>query len=86
MGRTFLVQFLHEKLCANPKENLLQTNMFIILQATKMIAQLHTASIIFIAIVVPMRWLAGKTHKLAHCNWLERSICRVVDLMYNVFV
>jgi hypothetical protein len=41
----------------------------------KKLAQLRiAASIIFIAVVVPMRWLAGKTHELAHCNWSERSM------------
>jgi hypothetical protein len=60
MGRKFFVQFLHEVLCSNTKENILQTNMFIILRATKMIAQLRIASNVFMAVVVPMRWLAGK--------------------------
>jgi len=86
MGRNFFVQFLHEQLCSSSKENILQTNMFIILRATKMIAQLRIASIVFIAVVVPMRWLAGKTHELAHRNWSERSMGRAVDLMYNAFV
>jgi hypothetical protein len=86
MGRKFFVQFLHEELCSSLKENILQTNMFIILRATEMIAQLRIASIIFIAVVVPMRWLAGKTHELGHRNWSERSMGRAVDLMYNAFV
>ncbi len=51
-----------------------------------MIAQLHIASIVFMAVVVPMHWLAGKTHELAHCNWSERSMGRAVDQMYNAFV
>jgi hypothetical protein len=60
--------------------------MFIILRATKMIAQLGVASIIFILVVVPMCGLAGKTHELGHCNWSERSMGRAVDLMYNTSV
>ena len=68
MGRKFFVQFLHEELCSSTKENILQTNMFIILPSTEMIAQLRIASIVFMAVVVPMCWLAGKTHELAHCN------------------
>ena len=86
MGRKFFVQFLHEELCSSSNENILQTNMFIILRSTEMIAQLRIASIVFMAVVVPMRWLAGKTHELAHRNWLERSMGRAVDLMYNAFV
>lgn len=86
MGRRFFVQFLHEELCSSSKENILQTNMFIILRATEMIAQLCIASIIFITVVVPMRWLAGKTHELGHRNWSERSMGRAVDLTYNAVV
>ncbi len=86
MGRKFFVQFLHKELCSSLNENILQTNMFIILRSTKMIAQLHIASIVFMAVVVPMRWLAGKTHELAHRNWSERLMGRAVDLIYNAFV
>ena len=68
MGRKFFVQFLHEELCSSTNENTLQLNMFIVLRSTDMIAQLHIASIVFMAVVVPMRWLAVKMHKLAHRN------------------
>ncbi len=86
MGHEFFVHFLHKELCLSSKENILQTNMFIISRATEMIAQLHIASIVFMAVVVPIRWLAGNTHELTHRNWLERSMGRAVDLMYNAFV
>ncbi len=59
---------------------------FIILHSVEMIAQLRIASIIFIAVVVPMRWLAGKTHELAHRNWSDRSMGRAIDLMYDAFL
>ena len=81
MDRKFFVQFLHKELCSSTNKNILQTNMFIVLPSTEMIAQLRIASIVFMAVVVPMRWLAGKTHKLAHRNWSERSMGRAVDLM-----
>ena len=71
MGRIFFVQFLYKELCSILKENILQTNMFIILRATEMIAQLRIASIVFMAVVVPMPWPAERTHKLAHSNTLH---------------
>jgi hypothetical protein len=71
MGRKFFVQFLHKELCSSLKESILQTNMFIILRATKMIAQLHIASIVCMAVVVPMHWPARKMHKLAHSNTMH---------------
>ena len=32
-----------------------------------------------------MRWLAGKTHELAHRNWGERSMGKAIDLLYSTF-
>ena len=36
-------------------------------------------SIFHLAIIMPMRWLAGKTNKLAHCKWGYISIGKVMD-------
>ena len=33
-----------------------------------------------------MRWLASNTFKLAHRNWGEKSMGRVIDLIYDAFV
>jgi hypothetical protein len=49
------------------------------------IAQLRVASILFLAVVVPMRWLAGKTHELAHRGWGERLMGRAIDLLHVAF-
>ncbi len=54
MGRKFFVQWLHEELCSSSKENIIQTNMFIILQSVEMIAQLRIASIVFMAVVIAL--------------------------------
>jgi hypothetical protein len=52
----------------------------------EVIAQLRVASIMFLAVVVPMRWLAGNTHKLAHRKWGERSMGRAIDLLHSAFI
>ena len=49
------------------------------------VAQLRVASIFFFAVIVPMRWLAGNTHKLAHRNWGERSMSKAIDLLHTAF-
>ena len=51
-----------------------------------MIAQLRLCSIFFLTIIVPMHWLASNTFKLASHNWGEKSMGRVIDLVYNAFV
>ena len=63
-NRPKYVEFLHDDLCTT--ENILLTNLFIILESVEMIAQLRIGSIFFMAIIVPARWLAANTHKLSH--------------------
>jgi hypothetical protein len=67
-------------------ENILQRNLFIILESSEMIAQLRLCSIFFLTIIVPMHWLASNTFKLASRNWGEISMGRVIDLVYDAFV
>ena len=67
-------------------ENILQRNLFIILESSEMIAQLRLCSIFFLTIIVPMRWLASNTFKLSHRQWGEKSMGRVIDLVYDAFV
>lgn len=53
----------------------------------EMIAVLRVASILHLAVVVPMRWLlTANTHKLAECKWGEHSMGRAVDLLYTAFL
>ena len=80
-NRPKYVEFLHDDLCTT--ENILLTNLFIILESVEMIAQLRIGSIFFMAIIVPARWLAANTHKLSHRNWGERSMGKVIDILYQ---
>ena len=54
VGRSHMVAFLNERLCAGVSENILQRNLFIILESSEMIAQLRICSIFFLTIIVPM--------------------------------
>ena len=40
-------------------------------------------SILNTAIVIPVRWLCGKTHDLVKHNWGARSMGRVVDILHD---
>ena len=51
-----------------------------------MIAQLWLCSIFFLTIIIPMHWLASNTFKLSHRQWGEKSMGRVIDLVYDAFV
>ncbi len=70
----------------SPFENILQCNLFIILESLEMIAQLRICSILFPTVIVPMQWLASNTFKLAHRGWGEKSMGRVPDLLYTALV
>jgi hypothetical protein len=52
----------------------------------EMIAQLRVASILHLAVVIPMRWLAGNTRKLSEFGWGERSMGRGITFLHDAFV
>jgi hypothetical protein len=72
--------------CLLSSNNLLQCLLFIVLGSMEMIAQLRVASILHLAVVIPMRWLAGNTHKLFGYRWGERSMGRAIALLHDAFV
>lgn len=77
-----LLAFLDGRIAAGG-ENILEECLCLILESVEMIAQLRVFSILFLSLVVPWRWLAGNTHKLAHRNWGERSMSRVINIIHN---
>jgi hypothetical protein len=77
---------LTSRFSAGVSKNILQCNLFIILESSEMIAQLRLCSIFFLTLIVPMRWLASNTFKLGNHNWGEKSMGRVIDLVYDAFV
>jgi len=83
-GRGDMLIFTNE--CLLSSDNLLQRLLFILLGSMEMIAQLRVASVLHLAVVIPMRWLAGNTHKLVEYGWGERSIGRAIALLHDAFV
>ena len=72
--------------CLLASNNLLQHLLFIVFGSMEMIAQLRVASILHLGVVLPMRWLAGNTHKLAKYGWGERSMGKAIALLHDAFV
>ena len=83
MNRNYNVEFLNEKLTLKNHDNILEENLFTILVSSEMIAVARFWAIVHVAIVMPVRWLAGKTHELAEHNWGARSMGRVADLLHS---
>ena len=83
INRPLNVEFLDEKLRQLGNENILQKNLFIVLSSLEMIATARFFSILYVAVVIPFRWLSGNTHKLSECNWGARSMGRAIDILHT---
>ena len=61
------------------EDNILACNQMMLLSSVEFAAVALLWSIFHFAVIIPMRWLVGKTHKLAHRKWGYISIGKVVD-------
>jgi len=87
MNRVYYIEFLDERLrTCGAEGNILQENLFIIYSSMEMIAQTRVYSIIHLSIVLPMRWLAGNSHKLSEFDWSVRSNGRCADMLETALV
>ena len=85
MNHPYYVQFLDNQLrkYRKDKPSLLQQNLFIALTSQEMIALSRLLSIFHIAVCIPFRWLAGKTHELKDHGWGPLSMSRVIDTLFT---
>ena len=83
----YCVEFLDECLEAH-KDNILQENLFIVLTSMEMISLCRVMAILHYKICMPMRWLAGNTHKIgsAGYNWSARSMRRPIDALHEAML
>ena len=84
-NRKYYVEFLNQRLKASG-ENILQNNLFIVLSCMEMISMSRIFAIFHLCISMPMRWLAGNTHKLQTSDWSIRSMGRVIDLLGKAMI
>ena len=80
MNRALWAEFLDERLRV-PGDNILEENLYIMLTSVEMIASARIHSIIHLTIIMPLRWLAGNSHKLAEFDWSERKMGISADLL-----
>ena len=83
INRPLNVEFLDQRLRIKDNANILQENLFVVLSSLEMVAVSRLFSILHVSIVIPFRWLAGMTHKLAHRKWGARSMGRAVDILHT---
>lgn len=61
--------------------SILQRNLFVALTSQEMIALSRFLSIMHIAVCMPIRWLAGCTHKLGAYGWGPFNMGQVIDTL-----
>ena len=62
------------------QDNILQRNLFVLLTSNEMVAQSRLLGIVYLSCMLPLRWLAGKTHTLAQYGWGARSMSRALNV------
>ena len=86
MNNEYYVEFLDTALRKRKKNqgaSILQMNLFVVLTSSEMIALARLLSIIHIYVVMPFRFLAGKTHEFAEFNWGAADMSRVIKVLYD---
>ena len=58
-------------------------NLFVVLTSSEMIALARLLLIIHIYVVMPFRFLAGKTHEFAEFNWGAADMSRVIKVLHD---
>ena len=82
-NRWLYIDYLIEMSKSADSESLLLENLFIMLSSLEMIALTRSCAIVHFALILPMRWLAGKTHELAKYDWSVASMGRVYDILHE---
>ena len=93
MNREVNIELLDESLQMPGKrrDNIIMRNLFVLLASPEMAAQPRFLCIVYFAICIPMRWLAGKTHALKDFpvgdtteeKWCTWSMGRVLETLHE---
>ena len=84
MNLPYYLEFLNWRLSGN-SEGILERNIATLLESVEVVAMLRVLCIIHISVVMPMRWLAGKTQELGDHNFGVADMAECVDLMEKAF-
>ena len=93
MNQEVNIELLDESLRMPGKipDNILMQNLFVLLTLPEMVAQYRFLCIVYFAICIPMRWLAGNTHELKDFpvgappeeQWCARSMGRFLETLHE---
>jgi hypothetical protein len=85
MNHDVVIKFLDYMLSMpdNDGESILRRNIFCVLSSSEMIAQCHVSAILHFMAMLPLCWLAGKTHKMSSYKWGAQHMEYVLDVFYQ---
>ena len=93
-NRGVYLEFLDERMkltsATSGDKNILQSCLFIQLGCVELAAAARLFCILYLSMVIPVRWFAAKTHKLSHRTvqgyaWGVRSMGLVADIIYKKY-
>ena len=82
-NRHVYLEFLYERIRECGSVHILQNFLACVLGSVEVGAAARLFSIIHLAIVVPLRWLSGNTHKLEEFQWGPISMGLVLDILHE---
>ena len=81
--RIFNVEFVDNYLCIKDNTNIIQKYISTILTSIEMIVTSRFFAILHVVICMMFFWLTGNTHKIAHRNWIARSMGCAIDILHT---
>ena len=87
MNLPYYLQFLNWRSAAvgGKSDGILATKLYIMLRSVEVVALLRVLSILHLAVCMPTRWLAGKTHELADYDFGYYDMGKVLTCMETAF-
>lgn len=82
MNRKYYMKFLHDQIESNPKENILQSYLFVVLGSVEGMAAIRARAILHEKVISPLRFFAN-SHDLDFC---PVDMGPVLDTLYNFLV
>ena len=81
MDIIFYVNYLDRNMCSVGKSNISEENIFIVWSSMHVLALWQTYSIIYLTLIVLIRWLSGNSNNPSKHGWTLCSMGRMSDVL-----
>ena len=70
---------------AGKSDVILATKLYIMLRSSEVVAQFRALSILYVSVCLPVRWLAGKCHKLGKYDFGHYDMSSILTCLEDSF-